>query len=74
MLGSSVSCPGRDRSALPYRAMVSRGFDGEIRVLDPTPAGWADAAFVVGWTVFFAAALTWNLADLLGRLFMGGLS
>ncbi len=57
-----------------YRAMVSRGFDGEIRVLDPTPAGWADEAFVLGWTAFFAAARTWNLADLLGRLFTGGLS
>ncbi len=57
-----------------YRAMMSRGFAGEIRVLDPTPAGRADAAFVLGWTVFFAAARTWNLADLLGRWFTGGLS
>ena len=57
-----------------YRAMVSRGFDGEIRVLHESRLRWADAAFVIGWTVFFAAARTWNLADLLGRLFMGGLS
>lgn len=54
-----------------YRAMVARGFDGQIRVLRESRLQWADAAFVFGWAAFFAVARTWNLAGLLGSLFTG---
>ncbi|MCG2660743.1 MAG: cobalt ECF transporter T component CbiQ [Kiritimatiellae bacterium] len=57
-----------------YRAMVARGFDGEIRVLHRTSFRWTDWAFTVGWTVFFAIARMWNLADSIGRLFTKGAS
>lgn len=57
-----------------YRAMVARGFDGEIRVLHESRLKWADAAFVFGWTAFFVVARMWNLAGLLGSLFTGGAS
>ena len=57
-----------------YRAMVARGFDGEIRVLHESRLRWADAAFVCGWTAFFVVARMWNLADLLGRLLTGSVS
>lgn len=57
-----------------YRAMVARGFDGQIRILHESRLRWADAAFVFGWTAFFVMARIWNLADLLGSLFMGGAS
>lgn len=54
-----------------YRAMVARGFDGQIRILHESRLRGADVAFVFGWTAFFVVARTWNLADLLGRLFTG---
>ena len=57
-----------------YRAMVARGFDGQIRILLESRLRWVDAAFVVGWAAFFVVARMWNLAELLGRLFTGGAS
>ena len=57
-----------------YRAMVTRGFDGEIRILHESRLRWADAAFVCGWTAYFVVARMWNLAELLGRLFTGSAS
>lgn len=60
-----------DRAQRIYRAMVSRGFDGEVRVLRPTSLGWRDAAFVGGWSFFFLVVRFWNLSDCLGRWLMG---
>ncbi len=57
-----------------YRAMVARGFDGEIRLLRPTSLRGSDWGFLLGWTAFFVAARIWNLADLLGGLLSGGVS
>lgn len=55
-----------DRAQRIYQAMVARGFEGEIRVLRQTRWGWKETGFVLGWTVFFAVARIWNLADGLG--------
>jgi cobalt/nickel transport system permease protein len=62
-----------DRAERIYRAMLARGFDGEVRVLRPTRFGAADWAFLAGWTAYFAAARGWNLSAGLGRLLTGGL-
>ena len=56
-----------DRAERIYRSMVSRGFDGEIRLLDHRAIRWADIAFVVGWMAFFACARLWNLSELAAR-------
>lgn len=61
-----------DRADRIYRAMVGRGFDGEIRALGRARFRLADGLFLVGWTAFFVTARCWNLADLLGRLLTGG--
>jgi len=55
-----------DRAQRIYRAMVARGFDGEIRLMEPTRAGWREAVFVGGWTALFLATRIWNVADGLG--------
>lgn len=60
-----------DRAERVYRAMTARGFDGEVRVLRRSRFGWGDAAFVLLWALFLAAARTWNLADGVGRLLTG---
>ena len=57
-----------DRANRIYRAMLARGFDGEVRVLRPTTPGWRDAVFAAGWTLYFVAARHWNLAELAGRV------
>jgi len=60
-----------DRSERVYRAMVARGFDGEIHVLRRASFCWSDWAFVCGCLAFFVAARTWNLAHGLGLLLTG---
>lgn len=63
-----------DRADRVYRAMISRGFDGKIRMLRQTSLLWTDWAFTAGWTAFFTVARMWNLADGIGRLFTKGAS
>jgi cobalt/nickel transport system permease protein len=60
-----------DRAERVYRAMVARGFDGDIRVPRRSSFGWPDWAFVVGCLAFFAVARAWNLARGLGLLAAG---
>jgi cobalt/nickel transport system permease protein len=63
-----------DRAVRIHRAMVARGFDGEIRVLHRSVFQWRDAAFVFGWISLFIAARMWNLADAVGSLLTGGIA
>ena len=58
-----------DRAERVYRAMVARGFDGEIRLRHQPSFRWMDACFVCICLAFFATARTWNLAHGLGLLF-----
>lgn len=60
-----------DRADRIHRAMVARGFDGEVRLLQPGRFGAREVFFVAGWLAFFAVARRWNLADLLGRALTG---
>ena len=55
-----------------YRAMVARGFSGEIRGLRQTSSRPVDWMFLLGWITFFIVARKWNLAASLGGLVMGG--
>jgi cobalt/nickel transport system permease protein len=57
-----------DRAERVYRAMIARGFDGEIRVLRRPCFRWADLGFVCFWLAFFIVARVWNLADEMGLL------
>lgn len=61
------------RAERVHRAMVARGFSGEIMVMPRTSFQWTDWFFLIGWTAFFVAARIWNLADCAGRLLMRGL-
>jgi cobalt/nickel transport system permease protein len=61
-----------DRAERVYRAMVARGFDGEVRVMNRTRFRIADAVFVFAWLAFFACARLWDLAAYFGLLIAGG--
>ena len=60
-----------DRAQRIYRAMVSRGFDGQIRVLHRTRPGGRDALFLVGWSLFFVLVRFWNPAAAIGGWLIG---
>lgn len=61
-----------DRAQRIYRAMVARGFEGEIRVLNQSSWGWRETGFVLGWAGFFVCARFGNPAALLGGWLTGG--
>ncbi len=60
-----------DRAQRIYRAMVARGFDGEIRMLNRMTWGWRETGFVLGWAAFFLVARGWNLAEGIGAQLTG---
>jgi cobalt/nickel transport system permease protein len=57
-----------ERGQRVHWAMVARGFDGELRGLDPLRWTGRDSAFVLGWCGFFLLARTHDLPQWLGRL------
>ncbi len=48
--------------------MLSRGFDGDIRILRPLHLRLPEVLFTAGWSAFFILARTVNLPELLGSL------
>lgn len=62
------------RAERVYRAMVARGFDGEIRMLQQAAFRLRDGVFVCGWLAYCAACRIWNPAEAMGRFLAGGLS
>jgi cobalt/nickel transport system permease protein len=60
-----------DRAQRVHMAMLSRGFDGEIRLLRPLTFGATDLFFVLGWTGFCVLSRAYNLPQLLGQAVMG---
>jgi cobalt/nickel transport system permease protein len=57
-----------DRAGRVHQAMVSRGFDGTVRVAAAGRMRAADWAFIAGWIAFFTIARSWNLAGAFGTL------
>jgi len=60
-----------ERAERIHRAMLARGFDGEIRPSRALRWNSRDTVFVVGWVAFFVAARAVYLPLLLGRLLTG---
>jgi cobalt/nickel transport system permease protein len=60
-----------DRAQRIHMAMSCRGFSGEIRVFRPGSFGLGDAAFVLGWSVFFIGARLFDLSRLIGETVTG---
>jgi cobalt/nickel transport system permease protein len=61
-----------DRADRVYRAMVSRGFDGEIRVMRQSSFRASDWCFVGACLACFIVGRVWNLAAAMGMVFTGG--
>ena len=56
-----------DRATRIYRAMLLRGFDGEVRLLQPLHFNWSrDGLYASFWTLYFLAA---RFVDVPDRLF-----
>lgn len=61
-----------DRAGRVHRAMVARGFDGEIRTGVRPGLGARDLVFAAGWIAFFIAARMSNPAAWLGTWLTDG--
>lgn len=59
-----------DRAQRIYRAMVARGFSGEIRGMSHSRAGVRDFAFLTGWVVFCIVVRWFNMSELMGSLLL----
>lgn len=60
-----------DRAQRVYQAMVSRGYEGNVRVMGPAEVRLWDVGFLAGWITFFAAARFWNIPLWLGGIVTG---
>jgi cobalt/nickel transport system permease protein len=58
-----------DRADRIYRAMLCRGYQGELRRPQRSGTGFGDWAFLTGWTLLFLLARWYNIPQLLGNLF-----
>ncbi len=71
-LAGTLLIRSMDRAQRVYRAMASRGFDGQVRMLHRSRPGLQDLLFLFGWTAFFLLVRFWNPATTLGRQITGG--
>ena len=60
-----------DRAHRIHLAMLSRGFDGKIRLLRPLQIHGRDAAFFLGWSALFVLMRWYNIPHLLGNAIAG---
>jgi len=59
-----------DRAQRLHLAMLSRGFDGEIRLLRPLHLHARGVGFFLGWSGFFVLLRTYNVSQLSGAWVM----
>lgn len=60
-----------ERAQRIHRAMLARGFDGEVRLADPWRWRARDTLFVGGWCAFFAWVRIVDVPNALGALLVG---
>jgi cobalt/nickel transport system permease protein len=63
-----------ERAERIHRAMLARGFDGELRTLRTLAWTAGDTFFVAGWCAFFVLARSVDLPQWLGRALTGSAS
>lgn len=56
-----------DRAQRIHRAMLCRGFDGEIRIARPLKICGRDVAFLLGWSLLFALMRFFDIPHWVGR-------
>jgi cobalt/nickel transport system permease protein len=59
-----------DRAQRIHLSMLSRGFDGTIRLLKPMRIGWREVVFVLGWSALFVTMRAINIPRNLGQVFL----
>lgn len=63
-----------ERAERVHAAMLARGFHGVLPARQDASSGWVAWLFVVGWSCFFLTCRLFPLPQLLGALFLGGVS
>jgi cobalt/nickel transport system permease protein len=57
-----------NRAERIHNAMISRGFDGDIRIMKTMKMRPADYSYIILWCMFFYLCRTYNLPQILGNL------
>ena len=57
-----------------HQAMLCRGFDGDLSLRCPFQWRWGDTIFLLAWAAWLILARLVTIPDLLGRLFLEGLT
>ncbi len=60
-----------DRAQRIHLAMLSRGFDGKIRLMRPSKMQIADICFILGWSTLFVLMRLYNIPQFIGKLVAG---
>ncbi len=61
-----------DRAQRIYRSMLSRGFDGRVRILFSAQRTKVSIPFLMGWISFFILARIIDIPFFIGRVVVGG--
>ena len=56
-----------DRAQRIHLALYCRGFDGEIRLMRPLKAGWAEIIYVTTWSAFFVLMRLYDVPQIMGK-------
>jgi cobalt/nickel transport system permease protein len=59
-----------DRAERIHRAMLSRGFNGEIRIMKTFKMRLSDYMFIISWCGFFVICRQFNLPEMLGSMIL----
>jgi cobalt/nickel transport system permease protein len=57
-----------NRAERIHNAMISRGFDGDIRIMKTMKMQWPDYSYMIIWCMFFLLCRLYNLPQALGSL------
>lgn len=60
-----------NRAERIHNAMISRGFDGDIRIMKEMKMQWPDYSYIIIWCMFFFLCRLYNLPQALGSLIIG---
>ena len=58
-----------DRANRIHLAMLSRGFNGQIKIIKTTKIGFAEISFTSGWCALFILLKYYNISAILGNIY-----
>ena len=60
-----------NRARRIHLSMLSRGFDGEIRLIRKLKMDWSDYLYIMAWCSLFIIMRRYNIPEIIGKFFSG---